>query len=327
MKSSNALVAASLAAIVALSAPAQAQMRALSDPVVPHPDPESLFTSDDPVLHRNKQAALHIQRDLLKCNKWAEAGTWLTDRYIQHNPVAASGLEGVIYYFTQVAKREPLDPCPALSADDPNGVVAVQAEGDYVTILTRRIVPYADNPDESYTTTWFDTWRFVDGKADEHWDPATLPTQAPPQSAAPASAEQQLADRTAIEDLMWRYVRAADTLDPDGYAAVFTEDGTFNQVAGRDALHGMISGMAESQAERRKAGQLQGRMYHVMANRTIEFVNADHARVHYYWQTMFAGNSLENPPRIAAGGRGVDDVVRVDGAWLIKSRNVAPDAG
>ena len=150
-------------AALALAAPAAAQMRALSDPVVPHPDPESLFTSSDPVLHRNKQAALHIQRDLLKCNKWSEAGTWLTDKYIQHNPVAASGLEGVIYYFTQIAKRPVLDPCPALSAEDPNGVVAVQAEGDYVTILTRRIVPYADDPTKSYTTTWFDTWRFVAG--------------------------------------------------------------------------------------------------------------------------------------------------------------------
>ncbi len=56
-----------LAATVALAIPAtsQAQMRALSDPVVPHSAPESLFTSRDPVLHRNKQAALHIQRDLL----------------------------------------------------------------------------------------------------------------------------------------------------------------------------------------------------------------------------------------------------------------------
>ena len=26
---------------------------------------------------------------------------------------------------------------------------------------------------------------------------------------------------------MWRYVRALDSMDPDGYAAVFTEDGTF----------------------------------------------------------------------------------------------------
>jgi predicted SnoaL-like aldol condensation-catalyzing enzyme len=182
MKSKLLLLA--VAAALTLPAAAQAQMRALSDPVVPHADPEWLFTSPDPTLNRNKQAALHIQRDLLKCNKWSEAGTWLTDRYIQHNPVAASGLAGVVYYFTQIAKRPVLDPCPGLSAEDPNGVVAVTAEGDYVTILTRRIVPYADDPSQSYTTTWFDTWRFVDGKADEHWDPMTLPTGPAPQAAA-----------------------------------------------------------------------------------------------------------------------------------------------
>ena len=178
MKMKFALIAA--AVTLALPVGAQAQMRALSDPVEGHPNPESLFTSDDPVLHRNKQAALRIQRELLKCNLWTRAGEWLTDRYIQHNPVAASGLAGVVYYFTQIAKRPVLDPCPALSAEDPNAVVAVQAEGDYVTILTRRIVPYADDPSQSYTTTWFDTWRFVDGKADEHWDPMTLPVGPPP---------------------------------------------------------------------------------------------------------------------------------------------------
>ena len=181
MKFRTALLAAAM--LAGTAAPAHAQMRALNDPVVPHPDPESLFTDEDPEINRNKQAALHIQRNLLKCGQWADAGNWLTDRYIQHNPVAASGLEGVIRYFTEVAKVKPLDPCPALSADDPNGVVAVIAEDDYVTILTRRIVPYANNPDETYTTTWFDTWRFVDGKADEHWDPATLPTAAPPAAA------------------------------------------------------------------------------------------------------------------------------------------------
>lgn len=177
MKLKFTLLAAAIA--VVLPGAGQAQMRALSDPVVGHPDPESLFTDEDPVLNRNKQAALHIQRELLKCNEWSRAGEWLTDKYIQHNPVAASGLEGVINYFVNVAKRQPLDPCPALSAEDPNAVVAVIAEDDYVTILTRRIIPYADDPSQSYTTTWFDTWRFVDGKADEHWDPATLPV-APP---------------------------------------------------------------------------------------------------------------------------------------------------
>ena len=45
----------------------------------------------------------------------------------------------------------------------------VNAEGDYVTVAT-----VAERKDaktkEKYTTTWFDTWRFVDGKAAEHWD-------------------------------------------------------------------------------------------------------------------------------------------------------------
>src|SRR5687768_6143866 len=177
MKLKFTLLAAAL--LVGMPGAAQAQMRALSDPVVGHPNPESLFRSSDRKLNRNKQAALHIQRELLKCGQWSRAGEWLTDKYIQHNPVAASGLAGVVNYFVNVAKVQPIDPCPALSASDPNAVVMVSAEGDYVTILTRRAVPYADDPSQSYTTTWFDTWRCVDGKADEHWDPATLPTGPP----------------------------------------------------------------------------------------------------------------------------------------------------
>ena len=31
---------------------------------------------------------------------------------------------------------------------------------------------------KTYTTTWFDMWRIKDGKADEHWDGATI--AAPP---------------------------------------------------------------------------------------------------------------------------------------------------
>jgi predicted SnoaL-like aldol condensation-catalyzing enzyme len=323
-----------LAAAVAIALPgaAEAQMRALSDPVVPHPDPESLFTSDDPVLHRNKQAALHIQRDLLKCNKWSEAGTWLTDRYIQHNPVAASGLEGVIYYFTQVAKRPVLDPCPALSAEDPNGVVAVMAEDDYVTILTRRIVPYADDPSQSYTTTWFDTWRFVDGKADEHWDPATLPTGPAPQAAAPAplggeALAQRMADREAIEALMWRYDRSLDNYDAEAYAANFTPDGAFGQVKGHEALKKMITDLVAGQDQRRAAGETIGKMHHFTMNPWLEFTGPTTARFHYYHQTVFGtGGRIGSPtaPVMAAAGQGVDDLVKVNGKWLIQYRNVAP---
>jgi len=321
---------AATAALALGAMPAAAQMRALSDPVVGHPDPESLFTSPDPVLNRNKQAALHIQRELLKCNEWARAGEWLTDAYIQHNPLAASGLKGVQDYFLNVAKRKPLEPCPALSAKDSNAVVAVIAEADYVTILTRRELPYADDPSKSYTTTWFDTWRFVDGKADEHWDPATLPTAAPPQAAAPMTSEkmaQRMKDREDIEALMWSYDRALDNYDADAYAAKFTPDGSFGGTKGRDALREMVLSFKKAQDDRRAAGETLGTMRHFTMNQYLELIDDTHARYHYYHQTVFGTGGpggTADAPVVAAAGNGVDDLVKLDGKWLIQSRNVAP---
>jgi len=156
--------------------PAAAQ--ALSDPVVAAPNPEALFTSKDPKLNRNKQAALHIVVDLLEAHHWNEADKWLTQKYIQHNPVAASGLAGVVHYFVDVAHQQPL-PLPEHMKTK---VVAVQAEGDYVTVSYVRELK--DPKGAAYTTTWFDMWRFVGGKADEHWDPMAL--GGPPGPAAAA---------------------------------------------------------------------------------------------------------------------------------------------
>ena len=139
------------------------------DPVVGAPDAEALFTSKDPALHRNKQAAYHIERDLLEAGHWELADQWLTERYIQHNPNAASGRAGVIAFFTQVLKVQPKPIPEKLSAK----VVAVVAEGDYVVVITPRTMKDPKDPTKTYTTSWFDMWRFVDGKADEHWDGAT----------------------------------------------------------------------------------------------------------------------------------------------------------
>jgi predicted SnoaL-like aldol condensation-catalyzing enzyme len=144
------------------------------EPVVGVADPESLFRDSDAKLNRNKQAALHIMRELLQCGQWDRSGEWLTDKYIQHNPNAASGREGVVTFFTKVMKVQRTANCGKLTTP----VVAVMADDDYVTVLIARNYPDPRAAGKTYSTSWFDTWRFVDGKADEHWDPATI--AAPP---------------------------------------------------------------------------------------------------------------------------------------------------
>lgn len=134
-------------------------------------DAETLFTSHDPKLHANKQVVYGIIRDLLEANHWDKAGDYLTERYIQHNPNATSGRAGVVAYFTQVLKLQP-SPIPEKIKTP---VAFVMAEGDLVTVGYAREIKDEKNPAKTYTTTWFDTWRIKDGKADEHWDPATRP--------------------------------------------------------------------------------------------------------------------------------------------------------
>jgi hypothetical protein len=152
-------------------------------------------------------------------------------------------------------------------------------------------------------------------------------------NAAAAADEHALAqeqqDRVAIEALMWKYVRALDTLDADGYAAAYTPTGEFRSgqsaEKGTAALKKMITGLKEGRAKREAAGEPPSpAMYHVIFNHTIEFIDRDHARYDAYWSTMFGSAGQDQPPRVAAVGRSVDMLVRTNGKWLIETRDVAP---
>jgi predicted SnoaL-like aldol condensation-catalyzing enzyme len=149
-------------------------------PVVGSDTPEALFTSPDPKLHANKQVVLHIVRDLLEANHWDQAPKYLTARYIQHNPNVASGLDPVMKFF---GGRTPGAIPDAKSWK--TKVVSVVAEDDLVVVSFVREYPHPSQPGQTYTTTWFDMWRILDGKADEHWDPATMAAPAAP-AASPA---------------------------------------------------------------------------------------------------------------------------------------------
>jgi predicted SnoaL-like aldol condensation-catalyzing enzyme len=168
-----------LAGLISLVAAAAAFGQAA--PVVAADDPAALFTDKDPVLNKNKQAAMHIVIDLLECGRWAEADKWLTEKYTQHNPAFASGREIVMKAF---GARGPGRPVPANPKDWRTKVVAVLAQGDLVAVVTRAELPDPRNQGQTYTTTHYDMWRFVDGKADEHWDEGRINPPAAPRPAA-----------------------------------------------------------------------------------------------------------------------------------------------
>lgn len=135
--------------------------------------------------------------------------------------------------------------------------------------------------------------------------------------------------RSQIEDLMWRYVRALDSFDPDAYASVYTEDGQFrsgaNATQGRAALQEMVANLRSGREQRAADGEAVAPLQHVIANSKLEFIGENEARMHSYWMTIAGSTGPGTRPNVLAAGRGVDHLVRIDGQWLIKSRDVAPE--
>ncbi|SIQ68569.1 Predicted SnoaL-like aldol condensation-catalyzing enzyme [Rhizobium sp. RU35A] len=155
-------------AALALGTAALPHLAATQEAVVAAADKEAQFTSPDPALNANKQLIYKIYRDLLEAHHWDRAADYLSERYIQHNPNAPSGRQSVVDFFTKGLGVKPIPIEDRLKSP----IVFVQAEGDLVTVATVRTEKDPKDPAKTYTTTWFDTWRIIDGKADEHWDSA-----------------------------------------------------------------------------------------------------------------------------------------------------------
>src|SRR6185436_2919426 len=147
--------------------------------------------------------------------------------------------------------------------------------------------------------------------------------------AAESDFEREAKDRAEIEKLMWQYARALDTENADAYVATFTPDGQFgtgpNATKGREALHKMIADLHTRNVESEtKTGKKRPAMYHTSMNDYLEFVDKDHAIWRAYWTTTFAGDGPNVPARIAAVGWEKNELVRVNGKWLIKVRDTQP---
>lgn len=137
-------------------------------PVTAAIDQKIFLKSSNPKLAKNKKLVYDMWRSILEGGHLELVDKYLADSYIQHNPGVPTGKKGFVDLFSQFAKPQPI-------ADTIKGpLVAVVAEGDYVTLSFVMELPDPNDPTKKYTTTAFDMFRIENGKIAEHWDAAPM---------------------------------------------------------------------------------------------------------------------------------------------------------
>ena len=131
-------------------------------------------------------------------------------------------------------------------------------------------------------------------------------------------------DRIAVEDVMARYVWAVDSLDPEGYVAVFTEDAVIdsngNVSKGREEIRKIVTSLIQRRDDNKAKGLPTANLYHVISNVRITFPKPGEAVHQSYWQTV--RRDTDGRMTAAAMGRSEDRLVKRNGTWLIQWRTL-----
>jgi 3-phenylpropionate/cinnamic acid dioxygenase small subunit len=123
---------------------------------------------------------------------------------------------------------------------------------------------------------------------------------------------------------MARYVWAVDSLDADGYLALFTEDAVIDSNGaisrGHEEIRRIVTGLIKRRDDDKAKGVPTSNLYHVISNVRITFPKVNEAVHRSYWQTV--RRDKEGKMTAAAMGRSEDHLVRRNGKWLIQSRTL-----
>ena len=146
-------------------------------------------------------------------------------------------------------------------------------------------------------------------------------------SPALVTAQEKLGtyeDRIAVEDVMARYVWTVDSLDADGYVAVFTEDAVIDSNGsiskGHEEIRKIVTNLIKRRDDDKAKGLPPSSLYHVISNVRITFPKPNQAVHRSYWQTV--RRDKDNKMAAAAMGRSEDHLVKRNGKWLIQSRKL-----
>ena len=132
-------------------------------------------------------------------------------------------------------------------------------------------------------------------------------------------------DRIAVEDVMARYVWAVDSLDADGYVAVFTDDAVIDSNGSFSRGHAEIRKVVTGMIQRKEDAKAKGapppaNLYHVISNVRVSFPKPGEALHQSYWQTV--RRDADGKMTAAAMGRSEDHLVKRNGKWLIQFRKL-----
>ena len=101
-------------------------------------------------------------------------------------------------------------------------------------------------------------------------------------------------DRIAVEDVMARYVWAVDSLDAEGYVAVFTEDAVIDSNGsiskGHDEIRKIVTNLIKRRDDNKAKGLPAANLYHMISNVRITFPKPNEALHQSYWQTVRRDN-------------------------------------
>ena len=142
-----------------------------------------------------------------------------------------------------------------------------------------------------------------------------------------AAAQENLGtceDRMAVEDVMARYIWAVDSLDAEGYVAVFTDDAVIDSNGsiskGHEEIRKIVTNLIKWRDDNKAKGLPATRLYHVISNVRITFQKPGEALHESYWQTVHRDKDGRMIP--AAMGRSEDRLVKRNGKWLIQERKL-----
>jgi hypothetical protein len=129
---------------------------------------------------------------------------------------------------------------------------------------------------------------------------------------------QQLLDREAIRDCLYRYCRGVDRVDEAALRSAYWPDAT-----GRHgAYHGSGAAFVDLVLENRKTG---GRTIHMIGNILIDLCG-DMAAVESYFRTTLAGRDAQSGPQeTLPAGRYIDRFERRQVEWRVADRTVVYD--